>query len=98
MDYSALNLETKAPPKHEIRKGVQENGTDTSIVCLDPIKTPGVMLAAGVTPESTKMANDLLQENHLSYHIFATREDERGVSSQHKHDVQTLNFVKGVHS
>jgi hypothetical protein len=98
MDYTALNLETKAPPKHEVRKGAQDNVTDTSIVCLDPLKAPGVMHTADITQESTKMANELLQQNHLSHHIFATREDERGVGFQQKFYIQDLTFVKGVYS
>ena len=52
--------------------------TDTFVI--DPIKTPGLIHADGLTEESARTTEELLKENNEKYHIFFTLEDHMGVS------------------
>lgn len=90
MDYSFLELEKNPVFRHETRKDLvvvsELEQADTTRICLDPSRTPGLVHADNITAESTKMANALLQKNHEENHIFTTREDERGVRIVLVHD------------
>ena len=47
---------------------------------IDAVKTPGLVHADNLTPESARETSTLLEENNSRYHIFTTTEDDKGVS------------------
>lgn len=50
---------------------------------LDPIDSPGMFHVPNQTTESAQTVSELLQENHISYHIFLLPEHDKGVSVHH---------------
>lgn len=47
---------------------------------LDPVETPGYCHVDGLTEESAKTADLILQSNRTAYHVFTTDFDKMGVS------------------
>lgn len=53
----------------------------TSHFHFDPSVNPGLKHAKTLTEESSRVLEQVLEENHINHHIFTTTEDHKGVST-----------------
>jgi hypothetical protein len=52
----------------------------TSHFRFHPLKNAGLKHAGKLTEKSSRMLEQVLEENHSNHHIFSTTEDHKGVS------------------
>lgn len=66
----------------------------TSHFRFHPVNNAGLRHAKNLTQESSRMLEQVLEENHNNNHIFTTTEDHRGVG--HKDSLLFCEYQKGL--